>query len=63
MLTGTWSQVPTDSSATNIQLHAIAVDAGRGPVHDDGSVSEVPCSHKTDGSTGTSVVLQAALLT
>jgi hypothetical protein len=60
-LSGSWTQDAADhlKTGTNIQLHAIAVDAG-GVV--PGGVG-VPCGHGGGGgSSGSNVVLQAAVL-
>eukprot|EP01052_Picozoa_sp_SAG31_P003370 SAG31_NODE_128_length_23532_cov_21.204754_15_plen_668_part_00 len=59
-LRGIWSQAPVDSKATNIQFHAIAVDAGAG-FHGDGG-AQVACARKSGGAKTGSVILQAALL-
>ena len=60
-LTGTWTQTVANAATVdrNIQFHAIAVDAGPGPV---AGGAEVACSHGSSGAGGGQVVLQAATL-
>ena len=60
-LTGTWTQTAANAATVdrNIQFHAIAVDAGPGPV---AGGAEVACSHGSTGAGGGQVVLQAATL-
>ena len=38
-VTGSWTQAKSDTKARNIQFHAIAVDAGKGPVGSGGGAS------------------------